>query len=179
MATYRQQLRELAYDTHGVITIDDAKAAGVPAVEVRKLANRGALEHRGHGVYRMLEAPVTPMDEFAEAVALAGAGAVLADEAVLAAHDLAHVNLKKVSVAIPRRVRTKLPATVKVIRKDVPTDQRDDIDGIPAMSVESALLAVRGRIMTERLVDAAHRATARGLVPANREAQLVATLEGP
>ncbi|GAA2165156.1 type IV toxin-antitoxin system AbiEi family antitoxin domain-containing protein [Pedococcus bigeumensis] len=173
MATYRQQLRELAYDTHGVITLSDAKAAGVPAVEVRKLANRGALEHRGHGVYRMLEAPVTPMDEFAEAVALAGDGAVLADEAVLAAHDLAQVNLRTISVATNRRIRAKLPATVNVIHKNVTADQRDDIDGIPAMSVEAALLAVRGRIMADRLVDAAHRATARGLVPPAREAQLV------
>jgi predicted transcriptional regulator of viral defense system len=178
MATYRQQLRELAYDTHGIITLEDARAAGIPPVEVRKLANRGALERRGHGVYRMLEAPVTPMDEFAEAVALAGPGAVLADEAVLAAHNLAHVNLKWVPVATPRRVRAKLPRTVKIIRKDVTADQRDDIEGIPAMSVECALLAVRGRIMSERLVDAAHRAAAQGLVPADREAQLVDTLQG-
>lgn len=177
MTTYRQQLRELAYDTHGVITLDVAKAAGIPPVEVRKLAQRGALERRGHGVYRMLEAPVTALDEFAEAVALAGDGAVLADEAVLSAHDLAQVNLRKVPVATPRRVRAKLPTTVKVIRKVVLDDQRDDIDGIPAMSVEAALLAVRGRIMTERLVDAAHQATNRGLLPRDREAKLVADLE--
>ncbi|MDQ2707390.1 MAG: type IV toxin-antitoxin system AbiEi family antitoxin domain-containing protein [Actinomycetota bacterium] len=46
--TYRQQLRELAFDTHGVVTTRDAQAAVVPAVELRKLAARGALAHLGH-----------------------------------------------------------------------------------------------------------------------------------
>lgn len=44
--TYREDLRWRAFDTHGVITTDDAASLGVPAVELRKLARRGALEHR-------------------------------------------------------------------------------------------------------------------------------------
>ncbi|MGH3774937.1 MAG: hypothetical protein ACRDRR_04255 [Pseudonocardiaceae bacterium] len=46
----------------------------MPAVELRKLAARGALARLGHGVYRMLEAPTGRLDEFAEAVAMAGEG---------------------------------------------------------------------------------------------------------
>ena len=86
--TYRQVLRELAFDTHGVVTLADAREAGVPDVAVRQLAQRGALERLGKGVYRMNEVPRGPLDEFAEAVALVGRQAVLADEAVLAAHGI-------------------------------------------------------------------------------------------
>ena len=35
--THRQTLRWLAFDHHGVVTTEQAAAAGVPAVEVRKL----------------------------------------------------------------------------------------------------------------------------------------------
>jgi len=174
--TYRQQLRELAFDTHGVVTTAQARAVGVPAVELRKLAARGALTQLGHGVYRMLEAPFGRMDEYAEAVALAGEGAVLADEAVLAAHDLAQVNLRRVRVATPRRVRAKLPKTVELIHRAVPIDELDYIEGVPAMSIESALLGARGRVRTERLIDAAHQAADRGLLRRDQEARVVAAL---
>lgn len=162
--TYREVLRELAYDTHGVVTLHDAADAGVPAVEVRKLASRGALERLGKGVYRMTEAPHGPLDEFAEAVALVGSDAVLADEAVLAALGLAQVNLRRIKVATNQRVRHDLPGTVEVVRRNVADDERDDIDGIPAMSLVAALLGAKGRILPERLVDAVRKATARELL---------------
>ena len=166
MTTYRQILRELAFDTHGIVTIADAEAAGVPAVAVRQLAERGALERRGSGVYRMTEVPRGPLDEFAEAVALVGPGAVLADESVLAAHDLAQINLRRIKVAVPSpsRVRKGLPRVVELVRKRVPAGDRQPIDGIPAMSISAALEASAGRVMTERLVAAAEQARARGLI---------------
>lgn len=162
--TYREVLRELAYDTHGVVTLRAAAAAGVPAAEVRKLASRGALERLGKGVYRMTEAPHSPLDEFAEAVALVGPDAVLADEAVLAAHNLAQVNLRRIKVATDRRIRHDLPATVEVVHRRVEQAERDEIEGIPAMSLPSAFLAARGKILPERLVDAVRKATARELI---------------
>ena len=174
--TYRQQLRELAFDTHGVITTRGAAELGVPAVEIRKLAARGALAPLGHGVYRMLEAPRTQLDEYAEAVALAGPGAVLADEAVLAALDLAQVNLRRIRVATSRRVRAAVPDTVEIILRDVAGHERGDVDGIPAMTLPAAILACRGRIMTERLIDATHTAARRELISAGDEARIIAEL---
>lgn len=176
-SSYRQTLRELAYDTHGVITVADAREAGVPPVELRKLTARGALRRIGHGVYRMIEAPSNNLDEFAEAVALGGEEAVLADESVLAAYGLGQVNLRKIRVATPRRVRSRLPSTVEIEQRKVPLWDRDYIDGIPAMGVESALLGSRGRIMTERLVDAARKAEQRGLLDSAAAARVIRELE--
>lgn len=164
--TYRQTLRELAFDTHGVVTLTAAAEAGVPAFSVRQLAARGALERLGKGVYRMSEVPRGELDEFAEAVALVGGDAVLADESVLAAHDLAQVNLRRIKVATPTpsRVRQELPRIVEIIRRRVPESDRDAIDGIPAMSIPAALVASIGRVMNERLLDAANQAKVRGLI---------------
>lgn len=176
-SSYRQTLREIAYDTHGVITVADAREAGVPPVELRKLTARGALRRIGHGVYRMIEAPSNNLAEFAEAVALGGEGAVLADESVLAAYGLGQVNLRKIRVATPRRVRSRLPNTVVIEQRKLPLGVRDYIDGIPAMSVESALLGSRGRIMTERLVDAARKAEQHGLLDSAAATRVIRELE--
>lgn len=164
--SYRRVLRELAFDTHGVITAREAAKAGIPGSALRQLARRGALERRGQGVYRMTEVPVGPLDEFAEAVALVGHGAVLADESVLAAHDVAYVNLRtiKVAVAMPSRVRRWLPPTVEVVQRRLSASDLEAIDGVPAMSLAAAMVASRGRLMTERLLDALEQAKGRGLM---------------
>lgn len=162
--SYRQELRELAHDSHGIVTLRDAAAAGVPAVEVRKLASRGALTRLGQGVYRMEEAPADRLTEFAMAVALVGGDAVLADESVLAAHDLAQVNLRRIRVATSERVRRRLPPTIKVVARAVPVDQRTELDGVPAMTLTAAIRASQGRVMSSRLVDAARQADIRGLI---------------
>ncbi len=175
--TYRRRLRELAFDTHGVVTTGDAARIGVPAVEVRKLAARGALTQVGRGVYRMLEAPSGRLSEFAEAVALAGPGAVLADESVLAALDLTHINLRRIRIASPRRVRVSLPPTVELIHRQIAVEDQDDIEGIPAMTVVAAIRGARGRVMTERLLEATRTAAARGLLSPGDEAALLDELD--
>ncbi|MGL5866944.1 MAG: type IV toxin-antitoxin system AbiEi family antitoxin domain-containing protein [Dermatophilaceae bacterium] len=176
--TYRQTLRDVAHDNHGVVTLSGARTAGVPAVEVHKLTSRGALERVGKGVYRMLEVPVDALTGFAEAVASAGADAALADESVLAAHGLAQVNARTIRVATPHRVRAGLPPTVELVRAAVRPPDLDYIDGVPAMTVEAALIASRGRVMIERLVDAAHEAVRRDLITARQAQRVIDELSG-
>lgn len=176
---YRRQLRELAFDTHGVVTTGDAARIGVPAVEVRKLAARGALTQVGRGVYRMLEAPSGRLSEFAEAVALAGPEAVLADETVLAALDLTHINLRRIRIASPRRVRVTLPQTIELIHRQTPLEDQAQIEGIPAMTVAAAIRGARGRVMTQRLLEATRSAAARGLLGPGDEAALLDELDAP
>lgn len=161
--TNRQTLRWLAFDHHGIVTTELAAAAGVPAVEVRKLASRGALTRVGHGVYRMDEVPMTALTPYAQALALVGDGAYLVDESVLAVHDLALVSPRTIKVATARRVRTALPPTIEL----VPVNDGGDvehIDGLATMPLRDALIACRGRVMRERLVEATRVAVARDLL---------------
>lgn len=161
--TYRQTLRWLAFDHHGIVTTELAAAAGVPAVEVRKLASRGALTRVGHGVYRMDEVPMTALTPYAQALALVGDGSYLADESVLAVHDLALVNPRTIKVATDRRVRRTLPSTIELVpAQDVA--QFEYVDGLPTMPLRDALIACRGRVMRERLVEATRVAVARDLL---------------
>lgn len=176
--TYRERLRWLAFDNHGIVTTRQAASANVPAVEVRKLASRGALTHLGYGVYRMEEVPITRRTHYAEALALVGEGAVLANESVLDIHELAHVDPPAVQVASPRRTRVKLPDTVRVVRPRR-IEGVEYVDGLPTMPLKDALLACQGRVMRERLLDATREAAERGdLTPRDAEETQLRLSEG-
>lgn len=161
--TYRAVLREIAYDNHGYVTPAAAVGAGVPAVELRKIAARGGLEHVGYGLYRMADLPRTDDDQFAEATLLAGTDGHLRAETVLAFLGLADINLRTINVGSSRRVRRTVPAHMKVTSAS-PKSTITRYRGIRAQLVSEALLECRGRVPVTRLRDAAAKARAEGLL---------------
>lgn len=158
---YRNDLWELAASRHGVVTVTEAEDAGVPAVEVRKLAARGALRRYGQGVYTHSDVPTTRFTEPAVAVALAGKGAFLHREAVLDLLGLGQFNPKKVRVGTRRRVRRTLPEWMDLEnRPDVTDADLTQYEGIPATTVRRALEDMKHRMPPDRweaLVDEALR----------------------
>ena len=172
-AKYRDRVREIALGEHGYITTKDAVAAGVPAVELRKLAARGALVHVAYGIYRVPDAPGSPFDQFAEALLRAGDGSYLRGDSVLALLGLANVNPRKIQVVAPKRTRAKMPAVMDVAappRGETPELTR--YEGLLAMRVADAILYCRGRIESDRLLEAARDARREGLVTRAEYAKL-------
>lgn len=160
---YREIVRELALDRYGYVTTKDAVIAGIPAIELPKLAARGGLQNVAYGLYRVPDVPVTALDQFAEALLRAGDGAYLHGESVLALLGLADVNPRRIKVAIPRRARSKLPSFIELTRVagGLPTTL---YEALPAQPIADAILECRGRIETERLLEAARQARAEGLL---------------
>ena len=99
---YRKTVREIALDHFGYVTTNAAVMAGVPAVELPKLAARGGLDHVAYGLYRVPDVPPTAHDQFAEALLRVGEDAYLHGESVLALFQLADVNPRQIKVAINR-----------------------------------------------------------------------------
>ncbi len=162
-AKYRDIVREIALDHYGYVATKEAVEAGVPAVELPKLAARGGLKNVAYGVYRVPDVPSTRYDQFAEALLRVGEGAYLHGESVLALFGLADVNPGRIKVAVPRRARPKLPAFVEL--KQVKDRARTTFyEGFAAQPVADALLECRGRIQTERLLDATKQVRAEGLL---------------
>lgn len=160
---YRDIVREIALDHYGFVTTSAAAEAGVPAVELPKLAARGGLESIAYGLYRVSDIPPTQYDQFAEALLRAGDGAYLHGESVLALFSLADVNPRRITVAVRRRARPKLPAFVELTKVD--HDVRTTMyEGLESQTVAEALLECRGRVEGERLLVAAKRARAEGLL---------------
>ena len=149
--SYRQDLWEIAASRNGVVTIAEAEDAGVPAVEVRKLAARDALRRCGQGVYTHRDVPATALSQPTVAVALAGEGAFLQREAVLDLFRLGHFNPPKVRVGTRRRVRRALPEWMELeSRPDVPNEDLTHYKGISATTVRRALKDMQHRMPPDR-----------------------------
>ncbi|MBM9461880.1 type IV toxin-antitoxin system AbiEi family antitoxin domain-containing protein [Aeromicrobium sp. YIM 150415] len=149
--SYRRDLWEIAASRNGVVTVAEAEDAGVPAVEVRKLAARGALQAYQQGVYTHRDVPTTPFTEPTIAAALAGEGAFLHRESVLDLLGLGQFNPPKVRVGTRRRVRRTLPKWVDLEnRSDVPDEEIVRYEGVPATTVQRALEDMRHRMPTDR-----------------------------
>lgn len=159
--TYRDVVHEIAADNYGYVTTRDAEDAGVPKVELVKLATRNRFAHIAYGLYRDETIPRTSLDEYAEAVLRAGEGAFLRGETVLALLGLADVNPRIITVATPKRTRRRVPAHIALT--PAPRGAKPTVyEGIAAQPVADALLECQGRVQAGRLLEAASRARAEG-----------------
>ena len=160
---YRDIVREIALDQYGYVTTKQAAAAGVPAVELPKLAARGGLQNVAYGLYRMPDAPASAFNQFAEALLRAGEGSYLHGDSVLALFGLADVNPRRIRVAVRKRTRPKLPSFIELalVKEDVVTTQ---YEGLESQRVADAILECRGQIERSRLMEAAVEARKEGLM---------------
>ncbi len=161
---YRTALYKVAEDHHGYVTTALAQAAGVPPVEVRKLASRGGMTNITRGLYRVDGIDGGDHAPYAEAVLRVGDDAHLVGDSVLAFHDLALVNPQHITVGTPRRVRRDLPSHIRLVQSRINPTDLTDYDGVASTTVERAIRDSIGSVMAERLADATHRAAADGLL---------------
>lgn len=171
--SYRRDLWEVAATNHGVVTVASAEDAGVPAVEVRKLAARGALRGYGLGVYVHGDIPPSPFTQPAVAVALGGEDAFLHREAVLDLLGLGQFNPNKIRVGTTRRVRRTLPEWMALERRNDITE--DDItwhEGIRATTVQRSLRDIADRMPQDRWLKLVDEAVHRGLLESDEALRL-------
>ena len=129
MVKYRDLVHEIALDNHGYVTTRAAVEAGVPAVELPKLAARGGMENVAYGLYRVSTVPCSEIDQFAEALLRAGEGAYLYGESVLALLGLADVNPRRITVAVQlHAVAAQLQAFRQARCRAAPHQQADSLD---------------------------------------------------
>ena len=152
--TNREVLHEIALGEFGLVSTKDAQVEGIAAVELRKLAGRGALERVGHGLYRDPSVPTTQLDQYALAVRLVGDDAYLMGDAVLARHNLALVNPSRITVGTPHRVWKTLPPMVRAVQRRLPQEALVVDDGIMQTTLFQAIVDCMGSVMSDRLRDA-------------------------
>lgn len=158
-----EEIYEVAADNYGLVTRDEAVRMGVSDKELSRLASDGRLTRIGHGVYRIKHHVPGDLDPYAESVALAGPGAYLYGESVLAMFALCSTNPAKMYVGTPRRIRRRLPRGMKVVqRKDVADVAA--YEGIPSQAVGAAIRSCMGKIMPDRLQEAVREAQRQGLL---------------
>lgn len=168
--TIRERLWEVALDQHGYVTTRDARARGIPTVELVKLRTRGKLIRRAQGVYRFPEYPASPKGQLMEAVLWTGdPRAVLSHDTALAVHELSDINPNVIHMTVPRREkpirRTDMPDEYVVHYQDLRPDQRYYWEEIPCVTVETAIdqvIAARRRF--DLIAQAIGQAEEQGLI---------------
>jgi predicted transcriptional regulator of viral defense system len=172
--TYRHDLWEIAAEHHGIVTTRQAEDAGVPAVEVRKLALRNALERAGHGVYRHVGVPTDEWTELAATLAIVGKNAFLEGDTVLALFGLALVNPPKIHVGTPDRWRRQPPGnTVVAVRPDMSEEDLTTYEGLRCVTVRLALLSGIPHLIGARVLDAVADARRRDLIAEVESAEII------
>lgn len=159
--TYYDDIYEHAVDNYYLISTRDAKQIGVPSVELAKLAQRGKLEHISHGLYRLARYVPHQNDPYAISVARVGDDAYLYGESVIAMLGFAPTNPARLFVATPRRYRGEKPDGLVVVVRNG-EDDTTAYEGVPSQEIGAAIVACLGKMMPERLRDAAERAREEG-----------------
>ena len=133
--TYPDTVFALAENRHGYFTAAEARAAGIPAVELVKMASRGVLERISWGVYRLTRFPLSPRAQYVEAVLWPqrGGAGVLSHESALALHELSDVSPSKVHITVPpkHRVRRAIPRYLVVHHGLLDAQDVETVDTIP------------------------------------------------
>ncbi len=146
---YRDIVREIALDHYGYVTTRDAAEAGVPAVELPKLAARGGLENVAYGLYRVPDVPPHAVRPVRRGAPAGGRGRVPPRRVGLALFGLADVNPRQIKVAVPRRTRPKLPPYIELTHVKDDVAQRRSMRGWSRSPSPTRILECRGRIETD------------------------------
>lgn len=177
--TYRNDLWQIAADRHGVVTTEQAADWGVPAVEMRKLAARGALTRVGWGVYRHNGVPYDAWTHLAATLASVGQDAFLEGDTVLAMFDLALVNPPKIHVGIPRRHRAAVPPHTVVTRRPyMAPEDLTEYEGLRSVTVRRALLDAVPIILSDRMQNAVVDAQRRDLITGLEAKEIIGAVAG-
>ena len=169
--TYYDNIYEIAVDNYYLISTKDAAEAGIPPVELAKLAHRGKLENISRGLYRLAKYVPSRYDPYAIAVARVGEGAYLYGESVIDMLELAPTNPNYICVATPNRIRRSLPPGIR-LRKPGVGDAVTLYEGVPSQNVATAIRAAKPTMMDDRLRDATERARAEGYLTSREYNQI-------
>ena len=137
-----QNIYEIALDQYGLVTASQAKLHRVTAQALSKMVQRGTLERRSKGLYRVTSMPSGQLGEFMEAVLwinpLLG---TISHESALDIFDVSDVNPSKIHVTVPKAYRThrSVPRGLQLHRADLKARETIKFEGIPVTTLERAI----------------------------------------
>lgn len=157
-----------AAESHGLIRVDDALAAGVNHEAVSLRVRRGRLERVHRGVCGVVGAPMTWRRALLGAIWAAGPDAVASHLSAAALWRLDGFDESPIQIAVPNRVARRV--TAARVRRVTPLDEQDRtaIDGIPVTGVERTVIDLAGALPIGRLAHALDSAIVQRLTTPER-----------
>jgi predicted transcriptional regulator of viral defense system len=159
------ELADLANEQYGFLTPEDARDRDIDPVNLVRMFQRGHLERRATGVYRMRLVPASSLDAYMEAVLWPGRGVrgVLSHETALDLYGLSDVNPAKIDITLPRahRIRREVPASYRIHHEDLTRNDVTAFEGIPivtpARAIRQAAAANLGPALIGQAIDHGER----------------------
>ena len=158
------QIADIANEQHGFVTPEDARERDIDPMNLVRMAERGALERRATGLYRLTLTPPGPLDAYMEAVLWPrGVRGVLAAETALDLYELGDVNPAKIHITVPpeHRVRRQVPEMFRIHHERLDPDDVTVFEGIPivtpARAIRQAAAAHLGPALIAQAIDQGER----------------------
>lgn len=179
---------EFGAEQWGLITSAQARALGVTAVQMKRLADRGALERVHHGIYRMTRLPYDPRQDLRvawvaldldtpawERLSQSFPGGVISHRSAAQLHDLGDLDADVTELTCPRRVRLSLP-DVRIHTGPVGINDWTVVDGLPVTTARRTIADLAaGRIDGGHLAGIVRDALTRELASASELETTLAT----
>lgn len=125
----------LALEQHGVLTVEQARTAGVTAPALFEMVKRERLQKLAYGLYRDPAVPETRLTPYVTAVLWPkGTTGVLSHETALALMDLSDANPAKIHLTVPKKHRPRRrqpPAEVVLHFADLDGGDVGSVEGLP------------------------------------------------
>lgn len=174
--THYEIAQSEAMGNHGIVTVASARRMGISPVELARWCKRGKLMRVGHGVYRFTSYPASGIISDLAAVLAGIDGAYLYGESVIQLLNLCPTRSYLMQVAVPRRIRRKIPDGVEIVRG---ADGYEPVwhEGLPCQKLEDAIKACKGRMDADRLLEAVAMAEQKGYFMPEEVARLKGEFE--
>lgn len=142
------------------MTPDDARELGINPMALVRMAERGQIERRGTGLYRLPLTPASRLDPYMEATLWPrGVLGVISHETALELYELSDVHPAKIHITLPRshRVRRSVPSTYVLHHEDLGAAQITQHEGItivtPVHAIRQAHAAHLGTALVGQAID--------------------------
>lgn len=163
-STRMDELYALAEMRDGLLTSQEARAAGIADSVLVRLAQRGRLERVSRGVYRISHYPADRLAQYREAVLWAQASGgpasvLISHETALLLYGISDVNPARIHITVPvtARLRRERPKWITIHHAGVTPGEINEYEGIPVTSVERTIVDV---LQSTKRVDVARQAIA-------------------
>lgn len=159
------ELAEVANEQYGFLTPEDARELDIDPINLVRMFQRGHLERRATGVYRMRLTPPSPLDAYMEATLWPGRGVrgVVSGETALELYELSDVNPARIEITVPlaHRIRRVVPAAYRIHHEDLPESDVTSFEGIPivtpARAIQQAHASHVGPALVSQAIDQGER----------------------
>ena len=167
-------LRGIALEQYGYVTTKQALEAGVTHSSLSMMVKRGRLERACHGVYLVPQVPYSQLSQYMLAVLWTGVPeATISHETALDLYDVCDINPSAIHVTVGKKRRISRSANFGVIvhRQDLLSSQIGWIEGIPAVTLATAIEQCFETVPTYLLRQAIETGVKTGLLLTNEAAR--------